>query len=145
MSKPVTCWSIGIIVKVPVCCCDVFIQNILQVPWSILTNDFRTLVFFLPKFSSYYLSSLLNVCVAWAGFELTAFVVIGTDCIGRCISNYYTITTTIVICDGPLTLINTFYSQVLWLFYKIPPSQYLRNITFSSYLGTKKDNQHMHI
>jgi len=28
------------------------------------------------------------------GFELTTLVVIGTDCIGNCISNYHTITTT---------------------------------------------------
>ena len=28
------------------------------------------------------------------GFELTTLMVIGTDCIGNCISNYYTITTT---------------------------------------------------
>ena len=32
----------------------------------------------------------------WSGFELTTSVVIGTDCIGSCKSNYYTITTTTV-------------------------------------------------
>jgi hypothetical protein len=30
----------------------------------------------------------------WARFELTTFVVIGTDCIGSCKSNYHTIMTT---------------------------------------------------
>ena len=30
----------------------------------------------------------------WAGFELTALVVIDTDCTGSCISNYHTIKTT---------------------------------------------------
>ena len=30
----------------------------------------------------------------WARFELTTFVVIGTDCIGSCKSDYHTITTT---------------------------------------------------
>jgi len=30
----------------------------------------------------------------WAGFELTTSVVIGTDCIGSCKSNYHTITFT---------------------------------------------------
>ena len=30
----------------------------------------------------------------WAGFKLTTLVVIGTDCIGSCKSNYHTITTT---------------------------------------------------
>jgi hypothetical protein len=29
----------------------------------------------------------------WAGFELTALVVIDTNCTGSCKSNYYTITT----------------------------------------------------
>jgi hypothetical protein len=30
----------------------------------------------------------------WSRFDLTTSVVIGTDCIGRCKSNYHTITTT---------------------------------------------------
>ena len=34
------------------------------------------------------------LCLAWAWFELTALVVIGTDFIGNCKSNYHTITTT---------------------------------------------------
>jgi hypothetical protein len=37
---------------------------------------------------------LYRVHLAWARFKLTAFVVIGTDCIGSCISNYNIITTT---------------------------------------------------
>ena len=32
--------------------------------------------------------------LAWTGFEITMLVVIGTDCIGSCKSNYHTITTT---------------------------------------------------
>ena len=32
----------------------------------------------------------------WAGFELTTLVVIGTDCIGSCISNYHTIMTPLI-------------------------------------------------
>ena len=36
------------------------------------------------------------VHLAWAGFELTTLVVIGTDCIGSCKSNYHTITATTV-------------------------------------------------
>jgi len=32
--------------------------------------------------------------LAWMGFEITMLVVIGTDCIGSCKSNYHTITTT---------------------------------------------------
>ena len=37
---------------------------------------------------------LYQVYFAWAGFELTMLVVIGTDCIGSCKSNYHTITVT---------------------------------------------------
>ena len=37
---------------------------------------------------------LYRVHLASAGFELTTLVVIGTDCIGSCKSNYHTITTT---------------------------------------------------
>ena len=37
---------------------------------------------------------LYRVHLAWAGFELVALVVICTDCIGGCKSNYHTITTT---------------------------------------------------
>jgi len=33
------------------------------------------------------------VHLTWAGFELTMLVIICTDCIGSCISNYHTITT----------------------------------------------------
>jgi hypothetical protein len=38
--------------------------------------------------------TLYGVHLAWAGFELTTLVVIGTDCIGSCNSNYHTITAT---------------------------------------------------
>jgi hypothetical protein len=37
---------------------------------------------------------LYRVHLVWAGFKLTTLVVIGTDCIGSCKSNYHTITTT---------------------------------------------------
>ena len=37
---------------------------------------------------------LYRVHLIWAGFELTALVVIGTDYIGSCKSNYHTITST---------------------------------------------------
>jgi len=37
---------------------------------------------------------LYRVHLACAGFELTTSVVISTDCIGSCKSNYYAITTT---------------------------------------------------
>jgi hypothetical protein len=37
---------------------------------------------------------LYRVHLAWAGFQLTTLVVIGTDCIGGCKSNCHTIKTT---------------------------------------------------
>ena len=40
-----------------------------------------------------YHTMLYRVHFARAGFELTTSVVIGTDCIGNCKSNYHTITT----------------------------------------------------
>jgi hypothetical protein len=45
---------------------------------------------------------LYRVHLTWAGFELTTLVVITTDCIGSCKSNYHTITTMmapIILCD----------------------------------------------
>jgi hypothetical protein len=35
---------------------------------------------------------LYRVHLTWAGFKLSTLVVIGTDCIGNCKSNYHTIT-----------------------------------------------------
>jgi hypothetical protein len=41
-----------------------------------------------------YHMMLYRAYLTWAGFTLTTLVVIGTDCIGRYKSNYYTIMTT---------------------------------------------------
>jgi hypothetical protein len=40
-----------------------------------------------------YHTMLYQVHIAWAGFELTTLVVIGTDYTGSCKSNYHTIAT----------------------------------------------------
>jgi hypothetical protein len=45
------------------------------------------------------LTNFYDICCirytsTWVGFKLTTLVVIGTDCIGSCKSNYHTITTT---------------------------------------------------
>jgi hypothetical protein len=49
----------------------------------------------LPQVTDKLFHIMLNwVHLTWAGFELTALVVIGTDCIGSCKSNYHMITTT---------------------------------------------------
>jgi hypothetical protein len=50
--------------------------------------------------------------LAWVGFKLMPLVVIGTDCIGRCKSNYHTImATTILIKYKVLTdiIVNCYY------------------------------------
>ena len=44
----------------------------------------------------FYNIMLYQVQLAWAGFELTTLVVIGTDCIGSYKSNYHMIMTTII-------------------------------------------------
>ena len=47
-----------------------------------------------------YHMMLYRVHFAWAGFELITLVVMGTDCIGSCKSNYHRITiTTAPYCD----------------------------------------------
>ena len=40
------------------------------------------------------LDHIMLYCSSWAGVEPTTSVVIGTDCIGSCKSNYHTITAT---------------------------------------------------
>jgi hypothetical protein len=42
----------------------------------------------------YWEFEYISPWLAWAGFELTTLMVIGTDCIGSCKSNYNTITAT---------------------------------------------------
>jgi hypothetical protein len=42
----------------------------------------------------HYHKMLYQVHLAWVGFKLTTLMVIGTDCIGSCKSNYHTITAT---------------------------------------------------
>ena len=58
----------------------------------------------------------------WAGFELTTSVVIDTDCIGSCKSNYHTITATtnpvyvylfVSVCNTCFTHVFVFYNWVV--------------------------------
>jgi hypothetical protein len=58
---------------------------------NLLSNE----LFFLLKSMTNYHMMLDRVNLAWAGFELTTLVVIGTDCIGSYKSNYHMITTTL--------------------------------------------------
>jgi len=76
-------------------------DNISVISWqSVLLVDWRK-----PEYTEktadlsqvtdkFYYKMLYRVHLAWAGFELTTLVVIGTDCTGRCKSSYHTIKTT---------------------------------------------------
>jgi hypothetical protein len=50
----------------------------------------------LPKVTDklHHIMMVYRFYLAWVGFELTTLVVIGTDCIGSCKSNYNTMTAT---------------------------------------------------
>jgi hypothetical protein len=53
---------------------------------------------------------LYRVHPAWVGFKLTTLVVISTDCIGSCKSNYHMITTT----TAPMSILSQVKSYEQW-------------------------------
>ena len=57
-----------------------------------------------------------RVRFAWAGFELTTLVVISTDCVGSCKSNYH-MTTTAPDCPVTVKLSTSIYSIINQLWY----------------------------
>jgi hypothetical protein len=62
--------------------------------YPIYCSDFGTISF---KYDYFALQWRQNICLYfWSRFELTTSVVISTDCIGSCKSNYHTITATTV-------------------------------------------------
>ena len=62
-----------------------------------------------------YHMMLYRVHLDWVGFELTTLVVIGSDCINSCKSNYHAITTTTIPYDKHKfnnTHLSSFFSQM---------------------------------
>ena len=59
-------------------------------------KDYKHCICSFLRTLSHYHIMLHRVHLAWVGFELTTFVVTGTDCISCYESNYHTITTTTV-------------------------------------------------
>ena len=67
--------------------------------WSVLLVEENRSTRRKPPTCRKSLTSFITQCYIkytspWAGFEFSTLVVIGTDCIGSCKSNYHTITTT---------------------------------------------------
>jgi hypothetical protein len=60
---------------------------------------------------------LYRVHLAWAGFEQTTLVVIGTDCIGNCKSNYHTITMALIFSDWRISRVSLIKKYLLWFIY----------------------------
>jgi len=90
---------------------------------------------------------LYRIHLAWAGFESKMLVVIGTDCIDRCKSNYHTITTT----TAPwLVLLNTTLCNTVSEFFWFPLETTLTvrarvmvfNVTFNNILVSNNTKLH---
>ena len=64
--------------------------------WSVLLVEETGVPVKIPKASANQLHNIMlnREHLAMIGFELTTSVVIGTDCMGSCKNNYYTIKTT---------------------------------------------------
>jgi hypothetical protein len=84
----------------------------------------------LPAASLWQIYHIIEYTSPWTGFELTTFVVVGTDCIGSCEPNYHTITT-----------LSDWYkanlSFIIWnaeLFYRQNKLKYIRIYLPSTYL-----------
>ena len=66
--------------------------------------------------TNFYYIMLYRVHLAIVGWELTTLVVLGTDCIGSCKSNYHMITTMMALIHSGMSLLLKYY----W--YLMPPS-----------------------
>jgi hypothetical protein len=67
------------------------------------------------------LDHIMLYTLPWSRFELTTSVVIGTDCIGSCKSNYHTITATMASSFSICSLLTIHY---IWTFFILDISKY---------------------
>jgi hypothetical protein len=89
---PIWLWNAGQQNRVRVMVFNVTLNNIADISWrSVLLEEETPREKVTDKF--FYHIMLYRAHLVWAGFELTMLVVIGTDCIGSCKSNYHMITT----------------------------------------------------
>ena len=70
----------------------------------------------------FYHILMYPVQLSWPGFELKALVVLGTDCIGYCKSNYHKITTTTAhVSVTPLVFLLMLYFLNWYLLFTVKP------------------------
>ena len=83
-------WLIDWLIDRLIGCLTSTFSSISAISWR-HTNDDLTKYFKLKNFITY---CCIEYTSPWAGFDLTTSVVISTDCIGSCESNYHMITAT---------------------------------------------------
>ena len=93
---------------------------------------------------------LYRVYLTMSGFELTMLVVIGTDCIGSCKSNYHTITTALLTIQRrynmDITYLNMLRAKQSFLVISPIPGKWLiRWNGFNSLILSADTNESFHI
>ena len=81
---------------------------------------------------------LYRLHLAWAWFELTTTVVIGTECIGSCKSNYHMITTMTALTPNKVLIYNTCTNAKTNI-------KYLTDLTCLEFLQSFSFYSHLHV
>ena len=90
-----------------------------------------------PEKTTLYHIMLYWVHLAWVGFELTTLLVIGTDCIGNCKSNYHMITTTTVPVIYVCVCLSKFFRLHILDLDKLTKMAYLTNLKWNNSITCK--------